>query len=76
MSPRSHKAQTIRSRELPSLAFRVHEAAAVLGVSQDFFREMIAPELRCVRRGAVKLVSRAELEDWLSRNASKVVDDD
>jgi hypothetical protein len=45
------------------------EAPHVLGVSDDFFREHIAGELRWVRLGAKKLVSAGELERWLSEAA-------
>jgi hypothetical protein len=58
---------------LPRIAFRVAEAATVLGVSQDFFNEHIAPEISCVRRGRVKLYPRRELERWLDANASRVL---
>ena len=61
---------------LPRLAFRVGEAARALGVSEDFFAEYIAPELRWVRRGAVKLVARAELERWLAASSSAVLDEE
>jgi hypothetical protein len=60
---------------LPRLAFRVGEAALALGVSPDHFARHIAPELRWVRRGAVKLVARAELEAWLEREASRTLED-
>jgi hypothetical protein len=50
------------AQNLPRLAFRVAEAAQVLAVSEDHFARHIAPELRWVRRGAVKLVPRRELE--------------
>ena len=63
-------------RELPALSFRVAEAATVLGVSEQFFRDAIAPELRWTRRGAVKLVSRTELERWLEGNAHRVLEGD
>jgi excisionase family DNA binding protein len=52
------------------LALTVTEAAHALGVSDDFFREHIAPELRWVRRGRRKLVSVRELEAWLDRSAA------
>jgi hypothetical protein len=61
---------------LPRLAFRVGEAARVLGVSDDFFADHVAPELRWVRRGAVKLVSRNELEDWLRRSEARTLDEE
>lgn len=66
---------TVKPAALPRLAYRVGEAAAVLGVSDDFFSEQIAPELRWVRRGAVKLVSLAELERWLRSTAAHVLDE-
>ena len=64
-----------RSAALPRLAFRVGEAAEVLGVSPDFFTAHIDRELRWVRRGAVKLVARVELERWLESSAARVLDD-
>jgi len=60
---------------VPRLAFRVGEAAQALGVSSDYFAEHVAPELRWVRRGAVKLVSREELEAWLQRSAARALDE-
>jgi hypothetical protein len=56
------------------LALRVEEAATALGVSHDFFAEHIAPELRIVRRGRVKLVAVNELERWLDKNAAYALD--
>ena len=61
---------------VPRVAFRVGEAAQALGVSVDFFSEHVAPELRWVRRGSVKIVSRSELEAWLEREASRTLDED
>jgi excisionase family DNA binding protein len=67
--------QTPGTANLPRLAFRVGEAAVVLGVSPDFFDRHISGELRWVRRGALKLVSLSELQRWLDANASRVLDD-
>lgn len=61
---------------LPRLAFRVQEAADTLGVSVDFFSRHVAPELKWVRRGAVKLVSATELERWLESSAARILDED
>lgn len=58
------------------LALRPSEAAAALAVSDDFFRLHVAPELRWVRRGAVKLVAVAELERWLATEAAKTLRED
>ena len=55
---------------------RIGAAAQALGVSVDYFSAHVAPELRWVRRGAIKLVSRRELEDWLEREAFRTLDED
>jgi hypothetical protein len=61
---------------LPRLAYRVGEAADVLGISEDFFSQHVSPELRWTRRGALKLVSHAELERWLESSAARVLEDE
>lgn len=71
-------ANAARDQELPTLvagvprlALRPDEAAAALGVSEDFFREHVLPELRTVRRGRLRLVAVAELERWMERSAAR-----
>jgi hypothetical protein len=59
----------------PRLAYRPSEAPAVLGVSDDFFRDHIAGELKWTRVGAVKLVSVEELKSWLRRSATLTLDE-
>jgi hypothetical protein len=59
---------------IPRVALRVGEAASALGVSQDHFTNHIAPELRWIRRGRLKLVPTDELRDWARRNAERVVE--
>jgi hypothetical protein len=61
------------ARKLPRLAFTAMEAPVVLGVSDDFFREHIAGELRWVRRGSKKLVAARELEAWLDREGERTL---
>lgn len=68
-------AQGARASAVPRIALRVGEAAKALGVSVDHFSAHIAPELKVVRRGAVKLYAIAELERWLDQSASRVLDD-
>ena len=51
------------------------EAAESLGVSDDFFREHVAGELRFVRRGRKKLVAVRELERWLEESAARVFEE-
>jgi excisionase family DNA binding protein len=65
-----------RPPAVPRLAFRVGEAAQALGVSPDYFAQHVAPELRWVRRGALKLVSREEIEAWLQRSAARTLDEE
>jgi excisionase family DNA binding protein len=65
---------TLPAARLERLAFTVMEAAAVLGVSDDFFRQHVAAELRWVRRGKKKLVARVELEHWLEREAARTLE--
>jgi excisionase family DNA binding protein len=55
----------------PRLALSPDEAAAVLGVSRDYFDEHVIHELRIVRRGRRILVALAELERWLDRAAAR-----
>lgn len=54
------------------LALRPEEAAEAIGVSRSFFFADILPELRVVRRGRVRLIQVAELEQWLERNADRL----
>jgi excisionase family DNA binding protein len=56
----------------PRLAVSPDEAAAVLGVSRDYFDEHVIGDLRVVRRGRRILVPLAELERWLDRSATRV----
>lgn len=62
-----------RSR-VPRLALRPDEAAEAIGVSRAFFFESVLPELRVVRCGRLRLVPVVALEEWLDRNASRVVE--
>lgn len=56
------------------LALSSTEAAAALGVSPDYFRQHVAPELRIVRRGRHRLVPVRELERWLDVNATRALE--
>jgi hypothetical protein len=51
-------------------ALRLEEAAESLGVSLDFFRQHVQPEIKVVRRSRVRLVPVSELDRWLSEAAS------
>jgi len=64
---------TKTKRPVPRLALRVAEAAESLGLSEEFFRQQVSPELRWVRRGRAKLVAVSELERWLDRAAERTL---
>jgi excisionase family DNA binding protein len=53
------------------LALTTAEAAESIGVSADFFREHVLPELAVVRRGRKVLVSVHEIERWLEHEAEQ-----
>jgi len=59
----------LRAGDVGRIALTPMEAPAALGVSDGFFRQHIAPELRWVCRGSKKLVSVAELARWPEREA-------
>lgn len=58
---------------LPRLSYSPDESARVLGVSRSLFYASIMPELRTVRVGRKRLVPVKELEEWLTRNASRAL---
>jgi excisionase family DNA binding protein len=58
-------------RTLPRLCVKPDEAAAMLGVSRDYFDEHVKPELRIIRRGRRILIALAELDRWLDRAAAR-----
>jgi excisionase family DNA binding protein len=58
-------------RAFPRLAVSPDEAAALLGVSRDYFDEHVIGELRIVRRGRRILIALAELERWLDHSATR-----
>ncbi|MGH3038407.1 MAG: excisionase family DNA-binding protein [Gaiellaceae bacterium] len=69
--PQPRKSASPPATLSPRLALSPDEAAAVLGVSRDYFDEHVIAELRIVRRGRRILVSLAELERWLDRAAAR-----
>ena len=70
--PRARGDRTPDGKTLgPRLALSPDEAAAVLGVSRDYFDEHVIDELRVVRRGRRILVALSELERWLDRSATR-----
>ena len=59
---------------IPPLALSPARAAAALDMSEDHFREHVAPELRWVRQGRKRVVAVTEIERWLESNASRALD--
>lgn len=66
---------TVRPPGVPRLALSIGEACEALGVSWDFWRVHVEPEVRVVRRGRRKMVPVVELERWLADNAERVLED-
>jgi hypothetical protein len=63
------------SRNVPRIALNRREAADALGVGLTTFKKKIAPELRVIREGTVRLYRVRELERWAEDRAEKVIDD-
>ncbi len=64
----------LNARALPRMALTRPEAAAALGISLDSFERYVQSDLRLVRRGRLRLIPVRELERWLERNASAVLE--
>lgn len=64
-----------QTRHVPRIALTRAEAAEALGVGLTTFKVKIAPELRVVREGKVRLYPVAELERWADQRAERVLDD-
>ena len=63
-------ATKLRKGIVRPLAYRAEEAATALGVSDDFFREHVAPQVRRYRHGRLVLFPVPDLEKWLDHNAA------
>jgi hypothetical protein len=59
---------------IPAVALQRPEAAAALGLSVDSFMRYVASEVRCVRRGSIRLYPVSELERWADENAERLLD--
>lgn len=59
-------------RQVPTLALSVEESCQALGVSWDFWREHVEPDLRIVRAGRRKIVAVTELQRWLDQHAEAI----
>jgi hypothetical protein len=59
---------------IPAIALPPAEAAAALGMGETAFREHVAPDLRVILRGRMRLYPVSELERWADENAIKVLE--
>jgi hypothetical protein len=59
---------------VPAIALQRPEAAAALGLSVDSFVRYVASEIRCIRRGSIRLYPVTELERWAAENAERPLD--
>ncbi len=63
--------------EVRPIALRPPEAAAALGVREDWFNANVRPFVRSIRRGPkMRLYPVAELERWAQENAAPVFGED
>jgi hypothetical protein len=53
----------------PLLTYTQREASAALGVSVNYFRLHVLPELRVIRRGRRTLIPVREVERWAAEAA-------
>jgi len=59
---------------VPRVALRCPaEAAAALGVSDEFFNARVKPDLRLIRKGSLTLVLVSELERWGQENGARTL---
>jgi hypothetical protein len=59
---------------VPAIALPKPAAAAALGMSVDSFERYVMADVRCIRRGAMRLYPTAELERWVEENAERLLD--
>ena len=55
------------------LALSKPDAAAVMGMSVDSFERYVMADVRCVRRGRMRLYPVDELRRWLKQNADHLL---
>ena len=61
------------SLTLRPVALAKPDAAAALGMSVDSFERYVMPDVRCIRRGRLRLFPVAELERWADANAERLL---
>lgn len=71
--PRLSRSPGTSKASVPRLALTRAEAAASLGVSEDFFDRHVAPTLPMCRLGRRCLVPVGAIEKWLAQNATRAL---
>ncbi len=56
------------------IALSKPDAAAALDMSVDSFERYVMADVRCIRRGRLRLFPVAELERWANDNAERLLD--
>lgn len=49
------------------------DAASALGMSVDSFERYVMADVRCIRRGKLRLFPVSELERWADENAERLI---
>lgn len=55
------------------IALAKPQAAAALGMSVDSFDRYVGPQVRCIRRGRLRLYPVVELQRWADVNAEHLL---
>ena len=58
---------------IPPIALPKPAAAAALGMSVDSFERYVQADVRCIRRGRMRLFPVVELERWAAENAERLL---
>jgi hypothetical protein len=58
---------------LSPIALAKPDAAAALGMSPDSFERHVMADVRCIRRGRLRLYPVEELRRWADENAERVL---
>lgn len=56
------------------IALSKPDAAAALAMSTDSFEKYVMADVRCIRRGRLRLFPVTELERWANDNAERLLD--
>jgi hypothetical protein len=62
------------SAPVPAIALPKPAAAVAAGMSVDSFERYVQADVRCIRRGSMRLFPVAELERWADENAERLLD--